>query len=149
MVDLSLATNDNELLCLRLLAAMEDGTFRSVVHELCTPDFTFENSGLPTIHGLDHLASFYAEGGFARLIPIIRDTRRFTADVLHIASRGNVVFTERYDHFWDVDGRDLMTPRICGIMEMRDGRVAAMREYYDTACYSQKPTEPNPDFAQR
>jgi limonene-1,2-epoxide hydrolase len=149
MVDLSLATNDNELLCLRLLASMENGTFRTAVNDLCKQDFTFENSGLPTIHGLEHLARFNAEGGFARHIPIIRDTRRFTADVLHIASRGNVVFTERYDHFWDADGRDLMTPRICGIMEMRDGRVAAMREYYDTVCYSQTPTEPNPDFAQR
>lgn len=149
MVDISLATNDNEELCLRLLASMEDGTFRTAVYELCTPDFTFANSGLPTIHGLEHLARFNEEGGFAKHIPIIRETRRFTADVLHIASSGNVVFTERYDHFWDKDGRDLMTPRICGIMEIRDGRVAAMREYYDTACYTQTPTEPNPDFAQR
>lgn len=149
MVDVSIAKNDNERLCLRLLASMEDGTFRTAVNDLCTNDFVFENSGLPTIHGLEHLARFNAEGGFARHIPIIRETRRFTADVLHIASSGNVVFTERYDHFWDVDGRDLMTPRICGIMEIRDGRVAAMREYYDTACYSQTPTEPNPAFAQR
>lgn len=149
MVDLSLATNDNELLCLRLIRSMEDGTFRSAVDDLCTADFTFENSGLPTIRGLEHLARFNAEGGFARHIPIIRETRRFTADVLHIASSGNVVFTERVDHFWDADGRDLMTPRICGIMEIREGRVAAMREYYDTACYSQQPSEPNPHFAQR
>jgi len=149
MVDLALASNDNELLCLKLLKSMEDGTFRTTARELCTPDFIFENSGLPTIRGLDHLEAFNAEGGFARLIPIIRETRRFTADALHIASNGDVVFTERYDHFWDIDGRDLMTPRICGIMEMRDGRVAAMREYYDTACYSQSPTEPNPAFASR
>lgn len=149
MVDISLATNDNERLCLRLLASMEDGTFRTAVGDLCTPDFTFENSGLPTIHGLEHLARFNAEGGFANHIPIIRETRRFTADVLHIASKGNVVFTERYDHFWDKDGRDLMTPKICGIMEIRDGRVAAMREYFDTVCYSQEPTDPNPDFAQQ
>lgn len=149
MVDPSIATNDNERLCLRLLASMEDGSFRTAANELCTPDFVFENSGLPTIRGLDHLAKFNAEGGFARHIPIIANTRRFTADVLHIASSGNVVFTERVDHFWDVDGRDLMTPRICGIMEIREGRVAAMREYYDTACYSQQPSEPNPHFAQR
>lgn len=149
MVDLSLATNDNELLCLKLLASMEDGSFRTAVNDLCTADFTFENSGLPTIHGLAHLARFNAEGGFAKHIPIIQATRRFTADVLHIASRDNVVFTERVDHFWDIDGRDLMTPRICGIMEIRGGRVAAMREYYDTACYSQEPGEPNPQFAQR
>ena len=147
MVDLSIARNDNELLCLKLLASMENGTFRTAVHELCTPDFTFENSGLPTIRGIAALEAFNASGGFARLIPIIRETRRFTADVLHIASHGDVVFTERFDHFWDKDGRDLMTPRICGIMEMREGRVAAMREYYDTVCYSQTPTDPDPRFA--
>lgn len=149
MIDLSLASNDNERLCLTLLRSMEDGTFRTECRSLCTPDFEFANSGLPTIHGLDHLEAFNAEGGFARLIPIIAETRRFTVDMLNIASNGNVVFTERYDHFWDADGRDLMTPRICGIMEIRDGRVASMREYYDTACYAQKPTEPNPAFAQR
>ena len=149
MIDLNVAQNDNERACLRLLAAMEAGTFRSDLAEICTPDFTFENSGLPTIRGLEHLTSFYAEGGFARLIPALKDTRRFTVDLLHIASREHVVFTERVDHFWDVDGRDLMTPRICGIMEIRGGKVSAMREYYDTVCYGQIPSEPNPDYAQR
>lgn len=148
MIDVSLARNDNERLCLELLKSMEDGTFRTESRRLCTDDFVFENSGLPTINGLDQLDAFNADGGFARLIPIIRETRRFTAEVLNIASNGNVVFTERYDHFWDKDGRDLMTPRICGIMEILNGRVSAMREYYDTVCYSQSPTEPNPDFAQ-
>jgi limonene-1,2-epoxide hydrolase len=144
MIDLALASNDNERLALSLLKSMENGTFRSEVHNLCTSDFVFANSGLPTIHGIAELERFNASGGFATLIPIIQNTRKFTVDMLNIASNGNVVFTERYDHFWDADGRDLMTPRICGIMEIRDGRVTAMREYYDTVCYSQQPTDANP-----
>ena len=66
----------------------------------------------------------------------------FGADLVHIASAGNVVFTERIDHHWDADGRDLMTPHIAGVIEIRDGKIAALRDFYDTVCYSQEPTAP-------
>lgn len=142
MIDLSVAHNDNERLALLLLKSMEDGNFRTRTRELCTDDFTFANTGLPTIHGLDELDRFSESGGFAALIPIIEPTRRFEVELLHIGSGDNTVFTERFDHFWDEHGRDLMTPHICGIMEIRDGRICAMREFYDPAVYSQEPTAP-------
>lgn len=143
MIDLSVARNDNERLALSLLKSMEDGTFRTQARALCTDDFTFANTGLPTIHGLDELDRFSESGGFAALIPIIKPTRRFEVELLHIGSGENTVFTERIDHFWDEHGRDLMTPRICGIMELRNGRISAMREYYDPAVYHQEPIDPN------
>jgi len=142
MINLSIARNDNERLALRLLKSMEDGNFRTLTRELCTDDFTFANTGLPTIHGLDDLDRFSESGGFAALIPIIRPTRRFEVELFHIGSGVDTVFTERIDHFWDEAGRDLMTPHICGIMQVREGRICAMREYYDPACYSQEPIEP-------
>lgn len=143
VIDVTIATNDNERDALLLLESMETGSLLATVERLCTEDFTWENSGLPTVNGQEELRKLVASGGFRAHIPIITNTRRFEADVLHIASSGNVVFTERIDHFWDADGRDLMTPRIGGVIEFRDGKICSMREYYDTVCYSQEPTTPS------
>ena len=53
------------------------------------------------------------------------------------------------DHYhWDAAGRDLMTPMISGVMEIRDGRISALRDYYNTECYEQEPSEPDPAHIQ-
>jgi len=149
MIDLAIAANDSERLALELLKAMEDGTLAERLPELCTEDFQWANSGLPTLTGLQDVLAHMASGGFAQEIPILRTMVSFSADVLHLASADNVVFTERIDHHWDADGRDLMTPHIAGVMEIRDGRVAALRDFYDTVCYRQQPTAPDPAHARR
>lgn len=147
MVDLDIAANEAERLALTILKSMEDGTLRQDMETLCTDDFTWENSGLPTLSSKRAVFDHMDSGGFATTIPILKTMRSFSADLLHIASSGNVVFTERVDHHWDADGRDLMTPYICGVMEIRDGKIAALRDYYDTVGYSQKPTAPDPAHA--
>jgi limonene-1,2-epoxide hydrolase len=149
MIDLSVASNANERLALLLLKAMEDGNLAERLPELCTEDFQWANSGLPTLNGRQAVLAHMAAGGFAAEIPILRTMTSFSADVLHIASSGNVVFTERIDHHWDADGRDLMTPHIAGVMEVRDGRISALRDFYDTRCYSQQPTPADPAHAMR
>ena len=149
MIDLDLADNANERLALELLKAMEDGTLPAKVPELCTPDFVWANSGLPTLNGVAEILGEMQKGGFAQHVPIIETMASFSADILHIASTGHVVFTERVDHHWDAEGRDLMTPHIAGVMEMRDGRIAALRDFYDTACYQQAPTAPDPEHVAR
>ena len=59
------------------------------------------------------------------------------------------LFTERIDHHWDAEGRDLMTPHICGVIEIVDGRITALRDFYDVAVYEQEPTAPDPEHALR
>lgn len=147
MIDLTTATTEQERLALQLLASMEDGTLFAALDTLCTDDFEWANSGLPTLRGRDAIREFQAAGGFRQLVPILNDMRSFSADVHHLASRGDIVFTERTDHHWDGAGRDLMTPRIAGVIEIRGNRVCALRDYYDVACYEQEPTEPDPDHA--
>lgn len=139
MIDLSMASNAEEQLSLQLLIAMEQGTLPEALATLCSEDFVWANSGLPTLSGRQHVLEHLAAGGFAATIPILATMTSFSADLLHIASRNQVVFTERIDHHWDASGRDLMTPHIAGVMEIRDNRICAMRDFYDTACYSQKP----------
>ncbi len=70
----------------------------------------------------------------------------FSAELIHIASKGDIVFTERVDHHWDEQGRDLMTPHICGVAEIREGRISAFRDFYDVACYRQTATKPQEGF---
>jgi limonene-1,2-epoxide hydrolase len=147
MIDMEAASNDNERLALGAFAAMESGTFAEFMERHCTGDFVWANSGLPTLHGQTEVNAQMAQGGFAAHVPILRPMRSFSADLIHIASSGNVVFTERLDHHWDEDGRDLMTPHIAGVIEIRDGKIAALRDFYDTVCYEQKPSAPDPDRA--
>lgn len=147
MIDIEIAKNDAEKLALTILKSMEDGTLRQDMETLCTDDFTWENSGLSTLSGKQAVFDHMDSGGFASTIPILKAMTSFSADLVHIASVGNVVFTERVDHHWDAEGRDLMTPYICGAMEIRDGKIAALRDYYDTVCYSQQPTAPDPAHA--
>lgn len=147
MIDLATAENGDERLALQLLKAMEDGVLLDAVETMCTDDFVWANSGMPTLEGKEAVVAHMAAGGFAQVIPILATMRSFSADVLHIASRGGVVFTERIDHHWDGEGRDLMTPHIAGVIEIRDGKVCALRDYYDTSCYEQEPTAPEPAHA--
>jgi limonene-1,2-epoxide hydrolase len=49
--------------------------------------------------------------------------------ITHIASRGNVVLTERVDRF--VRGGDHITVPVMGAFEVVDGRIARWRDYFD------------------
>ena len=51
--------------------------------------------------------------------------------VLHIATVGDTVLTERLDTF-DIGARRVELP-IAGIFDLRDGKIAAWRDYFDLA----------------
>lgn len=146
MIDIAAAANENERLVLELIRAMETGELPNTVKSLCAPDFVWANSGLATIHGQEALFEQMAKGGFSTQIPILKTMTHFSAELLNMASQGDVVFTERVDHHWDANGRDLMTPHICGVAEVKQGRITAFRDFYDVACYEQAPTEVQAEF---
>jgi len=146
MINLDDANNANERLALEIFKAMDDGRIVEAVPELTTEDFVWSNSGLPDLKGQQEVLSLLTSGGFANEIPILKEMTHFTADLVSIASSGNVVFTERLDHHWAEDGRDLMTPHICGVVEVRDGRISRLHDFYDTAVYQQEPTAVQPGF---
>ena len=53
-------------------------------------------------------------------------------ETLRIASAGNVVFTERVDYLALNDGAKVPVPLpVVGVMEMRDGKIFAWRDYFD------------------
>lgn len=49
--------------------------------------------------------------------------------VLNIASRGNVVLTERIDYF--IRGEDRITIPVMGTFEVVDGKITHWRDYFD------------------
>ena len=68
MIDVDVAANEIERLALQIFAAMEDGTIGDAVESLCTPDFRWENSGLPTVVGAAGYREITAAGGFGQHI---------------------------------------------------------------------------------
>jgi limonene-1,2-epoxide hydrolase len=56
-------------------------------------------------------------------------------EILAVASRGDVVFTERVDRF--TGGKEIALP-VAGVFEVRDGKIAAWRDYFDMASYQRQ-----------
>lgn len=92
-----------------------------------TPTTVWENVGLVTTVGADEaialLDQFEKDVGATHLI----------VEMLSIAASGDRVLTERIDHMVADDGRRIITLRLMGIFEISDGKIAAWRDYFDTA----------------
>ena len=71
----------------------------------------------------------------------IRETLRIGAErmtalpweIRHIVASGNVVMTERVDHFRVAD-KPISVPCM-GIFELREGKIAAWRDYWDLKAF--------------
>jgi len=57
-------------------------------------------------------------------------------EMLHLAARGDVVFTERVDRF-TIGGRRVELP-VAGVFEIRNGRITAWRDYFDFATWQRQ-----------
>lgn len=93
------------------------------------PDAVWENIGMSKTTGPEEAIGFldkYLSG--AKLAT-------FDAEILHIAGEGNVVFVERIDRAVKLDGSIRPAPfvRVVGVFEVKDGKIAAWRDYFDTA----------------
>jgi len=57
-------------------------------------------------------------------------------EMLRVAARGSVVFAERVDRF-RMGGKQVEVP-VVGVFEIRDGRIAAWRDYFDFATWQRQ-----------
>jgi len=53
------------------------------------------------------------------------------ADILHQAENGDALLNERIDRVFRPDGSHLADLRVAATFEIRAGRIAAWRDYYD------------------
>jgi limonene-1,2-epoxide hydrolase len=61
-------------------------------------------------------------------------------DISHIVAEGPVVMVERVDHF--VGGERTITIPIVGVFEVREGKIKAWRDYFDSAQLAGQPDAP-------
>jgi limonene-1,2-epoxide hydrolase len=57
--------------------------------------------------------------------------------VISIAENGDKVLTERLDEFVLANGKQLSIP-VMGTFEIRDGRIAAWRDYFDLGTFTRQ-----------
>lgn len=103
------------------------GGFADAVHAYFTPETVWENVGMSRTVGPDDAALLFANlgGGGAPL------TMR--VDNLAVAVTGNKVLTERIDHVLAPDGSIALSLPVMGTFELKDGKILAWRDYFDTA----------------
>jgi limonene-1,2-epoxide hydrolase len=95
-----------------------------------TPATVWENVGMATTTGIEE--AFALMDGFEALTGVAT----YAVDTLNLAEHGDMVLTERIDHFIAADGHELSSMRLMGVFEVADGRIRAWRDYFDSAANS-------------
>jgi limonene-1,2-epoxide hydrolase len=124
----ALSEQENLTTVRAFLTAWEGGTYaelRGAYERFLDDTCVYENSGLPPCEGRD--AIFTLIDG----IQAVTDIQSITAEIRGMAAAGDLVFSERIDHHFDSKGEENLTPEICGVMEVRGGRIVAWRDYFD------------------
>jgi limonene-1,2-epoxide hydrolase len=68
----------------------------------------------------------------------VPNSQNIDFEVLAMASAGDTVFTERVDRF-EMNGKKVALP-VAGVFEVRDGKIAAWRDYFDMATWTNQTT---------
>ncbi len=93
-----------------------------------TPDAIYHNIPIDPMVGVDAIRGMISM--------FTTDVERIEFRVLHLAGNDNVVLTERVDVFVRPD-RTIELP-VMGTFEVRDGKIAAWRDYFDLNQYMQQ-----------
>ena len=91
-----------------------------------TPDGTYHNMPIGPISGHDSLRPFISS--------FLSSWTSTQWDILNIVASGDVVIAERLDRT-RIGDKSVYLP-CCGVFEMRDGKIAVWRDYFDMATYT-------------
>lgn len=92
-----------------------------------TDDVVYENVPMSVLNGHEEVRSM--------LSAFLATAERVEWEVLHQVEQGDVVMNERIDRFWMADGKEIAL-RVAGVFEVRDGKVAVWRDYFDLASFT-------------
>ncbi len=107
------------------------GGWERGVQEYFSDDSVYENIGMSKSVGIDEILEF------------ARHYDRTTGGgIMHvrtsaIACAGHMVLTERVDDMVDGHGNVFFTTPVMGAFEVRNGKIVAWRDYFDTASLPQ------------
>lgn len=68
--------------------------------------------------------------------PFLKNSQSATFEIKHTTSAGNVVMNERVDSF-EMGPKKVSLP-VCGVFEIRDGKIASWRDYFDLASFQKQ-----------
>ena len=68
--------------------------------------------------------------------PFLKDAESATFEIKHTTSAGNVVMNERVDRF--VMGPKKIELPVAGVFEVRNGKIAAWRDYFDLTSFTKQ-----------
>jgi limonene-1,2-epoxide hydrolase len=88
-----------------------------------TDDAVYHNMPMAPLNGREAIRAFLA--GFLAGVTFAE------FEILNVMADGDIVMTERVDHF-ELNGKRGGFP-VMGIFELRDGKIAAWRDYFDLA----------------
>ena len=92
-----------------------------------TEDAVYHNMPMAPAEGIDAVK--------AALTGVSQMTSRGW-EVLHSAANGDFVLNERVDRF-DMGGTEVSV-QVCGVFEIRDGKIARWRDYFDMASFQKQ-----------
>jgi len=92
-----------------------------------TDDGVYHNMPLEPVRG---------KNGIREVLNLFLPADEIEAEIVHLVARGNLVFTERVDRFRFGDKRVELP--CAGVFEIRDGKIAAWRDYFDLATWQRQ-----------
>lgn len=95
-----------------------------------TDDAVYHNLPMAPVTGHEAI-----RGVFQFFVP---PSEKIEWELRHVASVGPVVFTERVDRF--VMAGKLVELPVAGVFEIRDGKIAAWRDYFDMQTWTRQTT---------
>lgn len=93
-----------------------------------TDDAIYHNIPLEAVEGHEAIRNV--------LLMFVPPSESIEFEILRMAASGDVVFTERVDHFL-MGGTAIDLP-VAGVFEIRDGLIAVWRDYFDMAMFTQQ-----------
>lgn len=103
------------------IAAMDQS-----IRDHLSPDCVYENVGLTRTVGPE------AAIALLKLFEPMKTAQRMDVEILATAVAGDTVLNERVDRVVGHDGRLIVTVRVMGALEVKNGRIVAWRDYFDT-----------------
>lgn len=94
---------------------------------LCADDIEYDNVPMPKAHGIGEVRQF--------LGPFIEGATAIEWVVHREAATGDVVMNERTDRFQL--GDRWLEIAVAGVWELRDGKIALWRDYFDLAQFNE------------
>jgi limonene-1,2-epoxide hydrolase len=107
------------------------GQWRQALRDYLTADCVYENVGLSRTVGPEQAIAFVDE--FNKQSPFAS----MSVEMLNLVDSGNIVMTERIDHFHDQSGTRYFSIPVMGVFELAHERISAWRDYCDLSAFKE------------